>query len=136
MVRGNIVRIIVLAIACLAGCAVTPPAAENQSSAEPSIEQISEIDQSLQACGTGLFCSLSAAAGATQCQSGSQVVFCCPFGFSIAGGSCLPNCPSGRSCGLSGTSGTLVCSQSFSNGSQTAVFCCAAGKRYTPSGCL
>jgi hypothetical protein len=117
------------------GCASEP---QNEPGDTPSTESpdlTGEIIQSLQQCGSGLFCYTSSTGGATQCLSGSQVLFCCPSGFSRAGGSCLPNCPSGRSCGLSSVPGASLCSQSFSNGNQTPGFCCAAGRTYTSTGC-
>lgn len=126
----------------LAGCALAQDGDGRSNDDSPAAaadydqNEISRLAPALQACGTGLYCSLSPAGGATFCQSGSQQVYCCPSGYSIAGGSCLPNCDNGLSCGWNGTAGASVCSQSFSNTTQTTpIYCCVHGRTYTANGC-
>ena len=119
----------------LAGCALAQDSEPQPAAADYDENEISRLAPSVQACGSGLYCSVSGAAGASFCQNGAQQVFCCPRGYSIAGGSCLPNCGRDLSCSVTPASGTNVCSQSYSNGSQTPGYCCPFGKVYSESGC-
>ncbi|WNG13418.1 hypothetical protein [Cystobacter fuscus] len=87
-------------------------------------------------CGTGLYCSASAANGATGCQqyTGGPTIYCCPSGYGLINGSCVPPCGTGLFCGWNYVSGSNVCVQNPSN--TTAIYCCPYGKNYTSTGCI
>ena len=101
-------------------------------------ELVAEAQQELSLCGSGLICAASPVTGASAClqtPNSSSPIYCCPSGYSFAGGSCLPTCGSGLSCGLSAVAvpGASICSQN--NGSQNPGYCCAPGKTFASTGC-
>jgi hypothetical protein len=120
----------------LAACAAQPEPAEEISSDDAVAENVAESSEAIGQCGSGLYCYWTAYKGTTACLNNNQTVYCCPQGFASAGGSCLPICGSGLSCGYNSLwpSGSNICTQN--NGNQNPVYCCAPGKTFTPNGCL
>lgn len=138
--RHSLLSFTILLSIGLAACAAQPELPEEGSSEgaseEMASEEVGEASEALSACGSGLYCYWTAYPGTSACLSNNYTINCCPTGFLLAGGSCVPICGSGLSCGYSSTwpSGSNLCGQN--NGNTNPVYCCAPGKTFTANGCI
>lgn len=124
-------------IPVMAACSADDQSDFIETTAAPE-ETVAEAQQELSTCGSGLICAASPVTGATGCMQNNgnpNPVYCCPSGYSFAGGSCIPTCGSGLSCGYSATAvtGASICSQN--NGNVNPGYCCPPGKTFSASGC-
>ena len=88
----------------------------------------------LPSCGSGLYCSVGAVTGASQCLSGSQALYCCPSGQTIVNGVCTSSTPPPCGSGLYCSGGPIPGASACLSGSQT-VYCCAPGHTIINGAC-